>query len=135
LTTVHFPAKALGKLAGEQALALLVKPTQRLVDRVVKGAPVFRETTDNSPPTVSNHDQNLSEQWALIYQRDNKSRKLDLLRLLKAQVPLAEVMVSAKAPLAELEVDQVALFLLTHPEDGSRFFSEINLAGEGTNIR
>ncbi|MFT5008520.1 MAG: signal transduction histidine kinase, partial [Granulosicoccus sp.] len=74
-----------------------------------------------------------SEQWALIYQRDNKSRKLDLLRLLKAQVPLAEVMVSAKAPLAELEVDQVALFLLTHPEDGSRFFSEINLAGEGTN--
>ena len=42
-------------------------------------------------------------------------------------------MVSAKAPLAELEVDQVALFLLTHPEDGSRFFSEINLAGEGTN--
>ena len=133
LTTVHFPAKALGKLAGEQALALLVKPSRRLVDRVVKGTPVFRETTDNPPPTVSNHDQNLSEQWALIYQRDNKSRKLDLLRLLKAQVPLAEVMVSAKAPLAELEVDQLSLFLLTHPEDGSRFFSEINLAGQGTN--
>ena len=135
LTTVHFPANALGARAAEQALALLNEPSLTLTDRVVKGAPVLRGTTANLSGQVRDYDQQMFEQWTHIHRRDYHSRTLELMRMLKRQVPLSELLAITKGLLAELEVGQLALFLLTREEDGSRYYTGMSLDGMDSRVR
>ena len=135
LTTVHFPAKALGARAAEQVLALFAGPSVRLKDRVLKGFPVFRGTTGNLSVQIRDYDQQMFEQGTHIHQRDHHTRTLELMRMLKRQVPLSELLANTKGLLAELEVAQLSLFRLTRDEDGSRYYTGMSLDGMDSTIR
>jgi len=128
LSTVHFPARDLGFQGAKLALQLMAGEKDA-GNRVVSGFPVYRGTTANKNPKFSSYDKQLSEQWALIHQRDNNAQKLTVLRNLKRRKSLLDVIQKSSHSLADLAVDNLSFFIQDMGDDGKNFFTEIDISG------
>lgn len=110
LTTVHYPAKEMGLKAAELSLSFLEDGSIPMLSEV-PSYPVMRGSTDDANPGFGDYEQQLRKQWAMVQQRDNNARKLAVLRDFKRSIPLQTLLERVRDPLADLNVDQVTVFL------------------------
>ena len=129
LSTVHFPAKDLGIKAGLLAKQMLVGEANLPLSTVVPGYAVLRGTTGDEHPGLGDYDKQLSEQWALIHQRDNNARKLSVLRNFQRRVPLKDILKDIRSSLGDLQIEQLSLFVNELGDDGKAYVSEIDMEG------
>ncbi len=129
LSTVHFPAKDVGVQAAKLAKLLLAGDTDIPMTTEVKGYPVWRGSTGDNHPGLGDLDKELSEQWALIHQRDNNARKLTVLRSFQRRLPIATILQETRINLGDLQIESLNLFIEEVGEDGKEYLTEIGLEG------
>lgn len=130
LSTVHFPAKDVGIQAASIAKRILNGETDFPQSLVVKGYAVLRGTTGDVHPGLGSYDKQLSEQWALIHQRDNNARKLIVLRSFQRRAPLNDLLTNVKNGLADLNVKKLSIFVQKLADDGKGYVVETEISGQ-----
>lgn len=123
LTTVHFPASELGRVAADSAIQLLAGKTIGEV-QTVQGYPVYRGSTGDSHPGIGDHQKSLLAQWELLQHRDNNSRRIEILRNVNRKQPLQELLVTLDPALENLGVSHLSVFVNVLSEDGSTDYME-----------
>ncbi len=129
LSTVHFPAKDVGIQAGLLAKRMLNGETDLPPSTVVPGYAVLRGTTGDSHPGLGDYDKQLSEQWALIHQRDNNARKLSVLRNFQRQMPVQDILKGNRTSFGDLQIEQLSLFIYELGDDGKAYLTETDMNG------
>lgn len=134
LTTVHFPARDLGRVASQIALKAMAGESIEGTAEVVEGYPVMRGSTDDVHAGIGDYEQQLRDQWSLVHQRDNNARKLIVLRSVNRRSSLPEVLQGAKNSLADLQVTHLSVFVQHVHEDGQVYFEEFDLDSAKTHL-
>jgi signal transduction histidine kinase/DNA-binding LacI/PurR family transcriptional regulator len=134
LSTVHYPARDVGKQSALLAKSWLNCKEKPVEQTVVHSFPVLRGTTGDKHPGLGGYDEQLSKQWALIHQRDNNARKLAVIRNFQRHNPLEEILKTASKALADLDVLKLALYIDEVGDDGQSLVTKVNLDGERRSV-
>lgn len=126
LSTVHFPARDLGRTAASLALKLMANETVPEVT-IVSGFPVLRGSTEDEHPGYGDHEKQLREQWAMVQERDNNARKLAVMRGTSHRDPIQQVLKNTRHAFADLNVSELSLFVKDVRDDGRTYFKEYSL--------